>query len=55
MEKSKVSDGLDCLERRGWSDLVDQRWESYIISDLKKDIPDITDEEIQKVLDIIIW
>lgn len=50
----KITEGLQELERKGWSDIIDARWREEVIKDLKG-ISDITDEDINEILRIVLW
>ena len=50
----KITEGLQELERKGWSDIIDSRWREEVIKDLKE-ITDITDEDINEILKIVLW
>lgn len=50
----KITEGLQQLERKGWSDLIDTRWKEEVIKDLNE-IPDITNEDIDEILKIVLW
>lgn len=50
----RIRQGFKVLEDNGWSDLIDKKWEKDVIKELKT-IPDITNEEIQEILDVVLW
>lgn len=47
-------EGLQLLENKGWSDLIDKRWKNDVIQDLKE-IDGITDKEIAEILETVLW
>lgn len=50
----RIGQGFKVLEDAGWSDLIDKKWKKDVIKELKT-VPDITDEEIQEILDVVLW
>ena len=50
----KIRQGFKVLENAGWSDLIDKKWKKDVIKELKK-VPDITEEEIEEILNIVLW
>lgn len=54
MRNDRISAGFKQLEKAGWTDLIDSRWKDEVIKELKV-VPDITDEEIQEILDVVLW
>ena len=50
----RIRQGFKVLEDNGWSDLIDKKWKKDVIKELKT-VPDITDEEIQEILDVVLW
>lgn len=51
----KVSQALQWLEDEGWSDLIDSRWTLEVYDELQKSGLGLTDEDIRKTLDIVIF
>lgn len=49
-----VSNCLSYLEDAGWSDLIDSRWEDKVVEELRTQFPDITDEVLVKVLNLVL-
>jgi hypothetical protein len=49
-----VRDCLLHLEEKGWSELIDSRWELLVTEELTNEFPDITDDTIEEVLKIVI-
>lgn len=50
----RIRQGFKVLEDAGWSDLIDKKWKKDVIKELKT-VSDITDEEIQEILDVVLW
>ena len=50
----RIRQGFKVLEDNGWSDLIDKKWKKDVIKELKK-VPDITDEEIEEILNVVLW
>lgn len=55
MKESRISMGYRCLENAGWSDLIDIKWKEEVIKELKKEVPDITEDEINEILETVLW
>lgn len=54
MKRDKITEGYKLLEDKGWSDLIDTKWRDTVIKELKK-IDGITDEEINEILETVLW
>lgn len=52
---NKVSQALQWLDDKGWSELIDSRWTLEVYNELQKSGLGLTDAEIRKVLDIVIY
>ena len=52
MKTDNIAKAWSVLEQKGWSDLIDKRWEEDVIKDLNDGVPEITEEEIKKILKI---
>ena len=50
----RIRQGFKVLEDAGWSDLINKKWKKDVIKELKT-VPDITEEEIQEILDVVLW
>ena len=50
----RIRQGFKVLEDNGWSDLIDKKWKKDVIKELNT-VPDITEEEIQEILEIVLW
>jgi len=49
-----VSEALLHLEEQGWSDLIDSRWKEDVINEIKNKFPNIPDEELNEVLNLVL-
>ena len=54
MKRDKIAEGYKLLEDKGWSDLIDRRWKEDVIKELKE-VDGITDEEIEHILETVLW
>ena len=52
--KSLVRDILLYLETHGWTEIVDERWESKVKEDILKGFPNIDKDTLNYVLSLII-
>ena len=43
------------LEKEGWSDMVDKRWEGIIRESLTNEFPYIDEQSLNEIIDVIIW
>lgn len=50
----EVNKCLRYLDNAGWSDLIDSRWEDDVVKELKHNFPNISDEVIEKVLELVL-
>lgn len=48
------SEILRYLNELGWSDLIDSRWKREVISDIEDKFPNVSDEVLNEVLDLIL-
>ena len=55
MERDRIAEGFKQLERAGWTDLIDKKWKGNVIAELKNNVSGITEEEIQEILDVVLW
>jgi hypothetical protein len=55
MKESRITRGFKCLEAVGWTDLIDRKWKEDVIKELKKEVPDITEIEINEILETVLW
>lgn len=54
MSKDTIREGLLCLQEQGWSDLIDSRWRDDVIKEIKTRLPNISDEDLNKILDLVL-
>ena len=54
MKRDRIAEGYKLLENKGWSDLIDTQWRDDVIKDLKE-VDGITDEEINEILETVLW
>jgi hypothetical protein len=50
----QVNDCLRYLDKAGWSELIDSCWEDDVVKELKHNFPNISDEVIEKVLELVL-
>ena len=50
----QVNDCLRYLDKAGWSELIESRWEDDVVKELKLKFPNISDEVIDKVLELVL-
>ena len=53
-ELIEVSNCLQYLEEAGWSDLIDSRYENQVTGELMKQFPNITDDVLVIVLNLVL-
>lgn len=53
-ELNEVSKCLQYLEDAGWSDLIDSRWKNQVTDELMKQFPNISDEVLARVLNLVL-
>lgn len=54
MNRDIVREGLLYLQEQGWSDLIDSRWRDDVIKEIKSRIPNISDEDLNEILDLVL-
>lgn len=54
MKRDKLLEGYRLLENKGWSDLIDKRWREDVIKELQE-VEGITEEEINEILETVLW
>ena len=52
--KDIVREGLLCLQEQGWSDLIDSRWRDDVIKEIKERLPNISDEDLNEILKLVL-
>lgn len=53
-DKSLVGNILIYLEIQGWTEIIDERWESKVKEDILKGFPNIDKDTLNYVLNLII-
>lgn len=53
-ELKEVSKCLQYLENAGWSDLIDSRYENQVTDELMKQFPNISDDVLVRVLNLVL-
>ena len=53
-ELKEVSKCLQYLENAGWSDLIDSRYENQVTDELMKQFPNISDDVLARVLNLVL-
>ena len=54
MNRDIVREGLLCLQEQGWSDLIDSRWKDEVIKEIKGRLPNISDEDLNEILKLVL-
>jgi hypothetical protein len=54
MNRDIVREGLLCLQEQGWSDLIDSRWRDDVIKEIKGRLPNISDEDLNEILKLVL-
>lgn len=54
VNRELVSKGLQFLEEKGWSDLIDGRWEDEVKKCLLAEFPDMNEDTVNDILDVVI-
>ena len=54
MARDLIREGLQLLENKGWSDLIDKRWKNNVIKELQE-IEGITEDAINEILETVLW
>lgn len=52
--KSLIRDVLIYLETQGWTEIIHERWESKVKEDILKGFPNIDEDTLNHVLNLII-
>lgn len=54
MSKDIVREGLLYLQEQGWSDLIDYRWKDDVVKEIKTKLPNISDEDLNEILNLVL-
>lgn len=52
--RDNVRNCLLLLEEKGWSELIDSRWKEDVIKEIKNKFPNIPDEDLNEVLNLVL-
>ena len=55
INKHLVSDVLNYLEDKGWSELIDKRWEKEVKTEILKKYPQIDEDTLKYVLELVLY
>lgn len=55
MDRHNISKGLQYLDERGWSELIDPRWTLDVYEELQLSGLGLTDEEMREVINVVCW
>lgn len=51
---TNTKDVLEYISDLGWTDLIDSRWREKLIDDIFEGFPDIYEDELEEVLNIVL-
>lgn len=54
MNDTIVTDVLQYISDIGWSDLIDSRWREELIKDILDGFPDILEDELNEILNVVL-
>lgn len=54
MSKVYTKDIIDYIADLGWSDRIDTKWRDELIKDILEGFPDIIEDDLEKVLNIVL-
>ena len=54
MQQTNIQRIYSYLEDAGWSELIDSRWRDDVIKEIHENLPDVSDNDIEHVLNIIL-
>lgn len=55
IDKHLVSKALQYLEEQGWNGLIDERWKDDVNKEITVKFPDINEETLNDILNVVIW
>lgn len=55
INKHLVSDVLSYLEDEGWSEIIDKRWEKEVKTEILKKYPQIDEDTLKYVLELVLY
>ena len=53
-QMTNTKDVLEYISDLGWTDLIDSRWRGELIIDILEGFPDIDEDELEEVLNIVL-
>ena len=54
ISKIYTKDIIDYIADLGWSDRIDTKWRNELIKDILEGFPDIIEDDLEKVLNIVL-
>lgn len=51
---TNTKDVLEYISEIGWTDLIDSRWKDKLTKDILEGFPDILEDELEEVLNIVL-
>lgn len=54
MSKIYTKDIIDYIADLGWSDRIEAKWRDELIKDILEGFPDIIEDDLEKVLNIVL-
>jgi hypothetical protein len=54
MNDTIITDVLQYISDIGWSDLIDSRWREELIKDILDGFPDILEDELNEILNVVL-
>lgn len=54
MSKDIIREGLLYLQEQGWSELIDSRWKDDVVKEIKTKLPNISDEDLNEILNLVL-
>ena len=53
-QMTNTKDVLEYISDLGWADLIDSMWRKKLINDILEGFPDIVEDELEEVLNIVL-
>lgn len=53
-KRDRIAEGFKLLEKKGWTDLIDKKRKNDVIKELQE-VEGITEEEINEILETVLW
>lgn len=51
---TNTKDVLEYISDLGWTDVIDSKWREKLIKDILEGFPDIVEDELEEVLNIVL-